>query len=119
VADRVAWSVLGKLLEVGAFAALHLRLDADVGQSPVGGQPGVARDGRKVREHRTRFVRTDAPLQLEAAAQALHAHVGRFEYDTAAAARLHGVAQLRLGVRAQVGGDGQALRIEVGVGMVE
>src|SRR6185436_753241 len=42
--NRVAVAILGELLEVGALAALHERLDADLLEPPVAGQPCIARD---------------------------------------------------------------------------
>jgi hypothetical protein len=51
VPHRIADAVLGQLLEVGAFAALLIGLDADFLQAPVAGQPRILRHLREVGEH--------------------------------------------------------------------
>ena len=48
VAHRIAVAVLGELLEVGAFAALLVGLDADFLQPAVAREPGITRHLREV-----------------------------------------------------------------------
>src|SRR6185369_9054848 len=93
VADRVAGTVVGELLEVGAAAAQRIALDADLGEPAVAGEPSVARDRREVRidAQRLRFAARDA--QLAAAAERAYAQLRRFEPGGAAAVRHHLVGE--------------------------
>jgi len=52
VTHRVAIAIFRELLEVGSFTALLVRLDPDLLQPAVAGQPRVARNLREIRVDR-------------------------------------------------------------------
>ena len=60
MAHGVTVAVLRELLEVRALAALVKRLDADLLQTPVPGQPRVARNLGEIRIHAAHFGLADA-----------------------------------------------------------
>ena len=87
-AAPVAVAVFGQLLEVGAFAAPLVGLDADFLQAAIAREPGVTRDLREVGIRARRVsVHADALEQLEQAQPGADAQVRGREVDFAAARR--------------------------------
>ena len=86
VADRVARPVVGELLEIGAAAAHRIALDADLGEAPVAGEPGVARDRGEVRIDAQVASSPPTTRMSKQPASAAHAQLGRREARRAAPA---------------------------------
>jgi hypothetical protein len=118
VPHGVAAAILGELLEVRAFAALVVRLDADLGQTTIAGQPRIARDLREVGVHATRLLVAETLDQLPQTPLRAEAYIGRSEPHFAASRRRHGVRELVAAAAFECQRDWHAFGEQRGIDMI-
>ncbi len=119
VANRIPGPVFGELVEIGAFASALIVLDAQLGESAVPRQPGVASHLGEVGKHAARLPVADPLYQLTQAESRPNSRRCGLQRDVAAARGCCRIRKLQAAVARDGGGGGEPVNQQRRIDVVE